>query len=125
MIEPRIIKHNSADEHYVGEQCFITEYENDPDPGGLSLARVRVKPGEQTRWHRLEGTTERYIILKGEGLVEIGQLEPTIVEPGDIVIIPPQIRQRIKNTGESDLLFLCLCLPGFKLENYVDTEPHE
>lgn len=120
MTEPRIIKKDSAAEFYIDEQCYITEYENEPD--GLSLARARVKPGERTRWHKLIGTTERYIILEGEGLVEVGPLEPTRVVPGDIVVIPPQIDQRITNTGHADLLFLCLCNPGFREENYLDTE---
>lgn len=125
MIQPRIIKHDSADEVYLEEQCFIAEYENDPNPGGLSLARARVKPGERTRRHHLVATVERYIILQGEGLVEIGQLEPTKVGPGDIVLIPEQVDQRITNTGETDLLFLCLCTPGFQSRNYIDTEPSE
>lgn len=120
MAEPRIFKRDSADEFYIEEQCFIAEYENEPD--GLSLARARVKPGEKTRWHKLINTTERYIILEGEGLVEVGEIGPTKVVPGDIVVIPPQVNQRITNTGQSDLLFLCLCTPGFKQSNYLDSE---
>ena len=125
MTEPQIIKHNSVGEVYIEEKCFIAEYENHPGPEGHSLARARVKPGERTRWHRLVDTEERYIILQGEGLVEIGQLEPTKVVPGDIVVIPSEIDQRITNIGQDDLLFLCLCTPGFRQENYRDTEPAE
>jgi len=41
---------------------------------------------------------------------------------GDTVIIPPQCPQRIENTGTEDLIFLAICTPPFKGENYVDID---
>jgi mannose-6-phosphate isomerase-like protein (cupin superfamily) len=72
-----------------------------------------VEPGITTRWHRLLDTAERYVILGGTGRVEIGELAPRAVGPGDVVLIPPLCRQRIANTGTADLVFLAICTPRY------------
>lgn len=117
-----IIQHNQADnEYYFEEGCFINELSNsDADPA-VSIAQARVKPGETTRWHKLENTTERYVILSGTGLAEVGQLSQT-VKSGDTVIIAPGDKQRITNTGPDDLVFLAICSPRFREGNYIDLE---
>jgi mannose-6-phosphate isomerase-like protein (cupin superfamily) len=76
-----------------------------------------------TRLHRLEGVTERYVILEGTGRVEVHGLAPERVEPGDVVVIPPRIAQRLCNTGASDLIFLAICTPRFTPDAYEDMEP--
>ncbi|MGH8717557.1 MAG: cupin domain-containing protein [Burkholderiales bacterium] len=86
------------------------------------MARARVTPGVTTRWHRLIGTAERYVILEGEGLVEVGSLPPQEVRAGDIVLIPPSCRQRITNIGQNDLIFLAVCTPRFTNEVYEDID---
>lgn len=109
---------NLAGEFYTEERCYISELantENDPD---VSIARARVLPGVSTRWHQVIGTAERYVILSGMGIAEIGDLPPQTVNPGDVVIIPPSCRQRITNPGKEDLVFLAICSPRFKFENY-------
>jgi len=45
-----------------------------------------------------------------------------IVEPGDVVLIPPEFRQRIRNVGQSDLVFLAICTPRFVQNAYEDLE---
>ena len=112
----------SSPEFYTPEKCHITELSNSADDPDLSIARARVEPGVTTRWHRLRGTGERYFILQGTGRVEIGDLPPQDVKVGDIVIIPAQSRQRITNTGPSDLIFLALCTPRFKESAYEDVD---
>ena len=42
---------------------------------------------------------------------------------GDSQQIAPEQRQRITNTGNSDLLFLALCTPRFVWDAYEDIEP--
>ncbi len=115
------IKHlNLSDEFYTQEGCYITELSNTPDDPGLSIARARVEPGKKTRWHRLRGTAERYYIIQGRGIVEVGELPPREVTAGDVVLIPPLYRQRITNTGLSDLIFLAICTPRFCNDAYED-----
>lgn len=95
------------------ERCYISEWSNSPTDPLLSIARARVEPGVTTSWHALEGTAERYLILEGRGLVEVGDELAEEVGPFDIVLIPPGERQRIGNTGDGDLVFLAMCTPPF------------
>lgn len=62
------------------------------------------------------------MILDGQGRVEVGERPPEDVVPGDVVLIPAGINQRIANTGTGDLVFLALCTPRFIQENYHDAE---
>jgi len=109
-------------EFYTGEKCFINELSNTPDDPDVSIARARVQPGKTTRWHRLVGTTERYVILEGTGRVELGSHPPQEVMAGDVVLIPPMMPQRIANTGSGDLIFLAVCTPRFRPGSYQDME---
>jgi mannose-6-phosphate isomerase-like protein (cupin superfamily) len=98
------------------------ELSNSPEDPAVSIARARVVPGAATRWHRVRDIVERYIILEGKGRVAVGRLPPQEVNPGDVVLIPPDCRQRITNIGTQDLIFLCLCTPCFIPEAYEDLE---
>lgn len=109
-------------EYFFVEGCFITELSNSADDPDVSVARARLAPGQITRWHYLLGTGERYVVLEGEGLVEVGDLPAQRVTAGDVVVIPPEARQRIANTGESDLVFLAICSPRFAQTAYVDID---
>ena len=122
MEDPFILRPAEEDEYYFREGCYILEMLNTEDDPGLSIARARVRPGIRTRFHRLRNTTERYLILEGEGRVEVGDHPPEQVAAGAVVVIPPEVDQRITNTGEGDLVFLALCTPRFLPEAYVDSE---
>ncbi|MEE4177919.1 MAG: cupin domain-containing protein [Bacteroides sp.] len=120
MTKLHIIQNKSDSEYYFEERCFITEWLNSPSDEEVSVAKARVEPGVTTRLHRLKDVTERYIILKGKGLVEVGELPPTKVGSGDVVLIPPGIPQRITNIADSDLIFLAVCTPRFTKDAYED-----
>ena len=109
-------------EFYTPERCYIRELSNTPDDPEVSIARARVGPGVTTRWHRVVGTAERYVILEGKGLVEVGTLAAQEVGAGDVVLIPPSSAQRISNIGGKDLIFLAICSPRFRAEAYEDLE---
>ena len=109
-------------EYYFTEGCFITELSNSAHDLEMSIARARVEPGTTTRWHRLRGTSERYVIGAGTGLVEIDSLPAQEVNVGDVVIIPAGSRQRISNTGSADLVFLAICAPPFRPGVYEDMD---
>ena len=113
---------NPDAEFYTSEGCFINELSNTSEDPDVSIAQARVAPGRSTRWHRLKGTTERYVILSGEGVVEIGDLPPQGVSPRDVVLIPSNCRQRITNVGAQDLLFLAICTPRFETQAYEDID---
>jgi mannose-6-phosphate isomerase-like protein (cupin superfamily) len=117
-----IKKKGIDDEFYTAEKCHITELCNSVDDPDVSIAKARVEPGITTNWHRLKATSERYCILSGIGVVEIGELPPQEVYCGDVAVIPPMCRQRITNTGTEDLIFLAICSPRFLPGNYEDIE---
>lgn len=121
-IKACIKSHDAAQEYFFVEGCFITELSNSTDDPDVSIARARLEPGKTTRWHYLRGTGERYVIVEGIGLVEVDDLPAQQVGPGDVVVIPPQARQRISNLGISDLVFLAICSPRFTAAVYVDIE---
>lgn len=111
-----------ASEFATSERCFIVEVSNSGDDPAVSIARARVAPGVTTRWHRLAGIAERYVILEGTGRVEVGDDVREVVTRGDVVLIPAGVSQRIANVGEGDLVFLAICTPRFRGENYTEID---
>ena len=90
-----------------------------PDKAALdvrySLAHATVRPGERTAVHRL-ATAEVYYVLQGTGTMFIDD-ESRKVGAGCTVYIPPGATQYIENTGERDLLFLCIVDPAWQPED--------
>jgi mannose-6-phosphate isomerase-like protein (cupin superfamily) len=117
-----IKQQNLKEDFYTSEKCYITELSNTPEDPDVSIAWARVKSGVTTCWHRLKGTYERYFIINGIGLVEVGEHPPKKVTAGDIVLIPPMCRQRITNTSAEDLVFLAICSPRFSRDVYEDID---
>ena len=117
---PLFFTHSADSEYFFEEGCFITELLNVIDDAEVSIAQARVCPGDTTKWHAVNGTTERYVIISGEGRVEIGNETPRLMKKFDVVSIPAGVRQRISNTGIDDLVFLAICTPRFVKENYVE-----
>jgi len=78
-------------EYFFKEGCYIIEISNSDQDPELSVARARLEPGKTTAWHKLSQCSERYVILQGRGMVEVGNNPPQIVSPGDVVIIPAGI----------------------------------
>ena len=119
-MQPQVKPFNLAKEFYFAEGCYIVEISNSDDDPELSITRARVKPGVTTKLHRLQNIIERYVIIEGEGLIEVGSLSPQKVRMGDVVIIPAMCNQKITNTGENDLIFLAICTPKFNTESYQE-----
>ncbi len=107
-MEIRAFSTNGLPERKTDEGCYIREISNSEGDQEVSIARARVEPGVTTARHRLRGTIERYLIIEGSGLVEVGDHLAARVSAGDVVWIPQDTTQRISNTGTSDLVFLCI-----------------
>lgn len=106
----------------IKEGCHIVELHNSDADVDCSIARARLGPGKATRLHCLDATIERYVILEGSGEVQIDRTTPQPVNVLDVVNIPANVPQSITNTGQQDLIFLCICTPRFVAENYRDLE---
>lgn len=120
-MKEKICKYDPVKEYYFEERCYINELANTCNDKDVSIAKARVSPGVTTRWHKLEGISERYVILQGRALVEIGDLKQSVKE-FDVVVIPPGCKQRITNTQETDLVFLAVCTPAFTSGAYIDLQ---
>ncbi len=71
------------------------------------------------KWHRVRDIDERYVIVRGTGKVDVGDLPPAVVTDGDVVRIPANTPQRITNVGDEDLVFIAVCTPRFVQSAYV------
>jgi mannose-6-phosphate isomerase-like protein (cupin superfamily) len=109
---------NQCEPFLAGDKTVLRELLH-PDKAELalrySLAHAVVKPGETSQLHRL-CTSEVYYILEGKGTMAING-EPSEVFPGDAVYIPPHASQCIHNSGLSDLVFLCIVDPAWRMED--------
>ena len=92
-----------------------------PFDGRYSLAHAQVVPGHATLKHRLK-TDEVYYILSGTGEMHIDD-EEMLVSSGDAVEIPPGSVQWIRNTGPTDLVFLCIVDPAWQPEDEEVIKP--
>lgn len=119
---PMIQKADPTAEFETAERCFITELSNDENDPAVSIARARVEPGVTTAWHKLASVMERYLIISGQGRMEIDGLDPTDVTKDDVVSIPAGAAQRITNTGTEDLIFFAVCSPRFTPDFYISLE---
>jgi len=121
-LKPEVKRRDLVQEFETEERCSILEVANDAGDEQVSIARARVKPGVTTAWHKLNGITERYIIIAGKGRVQIGDSKQLEVNGGDVVRIPADTAQRIENMGEEDLVFYAVCSPRFQQKCYVALE---
>ena len=83
-----------------------------------SIAHAIIPPGESTLPHLLKKSTELYFILEGVGEMHIDK-ETAPVLPGQCILIPPQARQWIRNTGRENLVFLCIVSPKWQAGDEV------
>ena len=120
MTHPFLTPGGDLQEFATSERCFITELLNHPSRPDVSLARARVAPGVATQLHALD-VEETYVIEAGGGVMDVGSDRFRVV-PGDSILIPKGVSQRIENDGATDLIFLCLCQPRFRAEGYADLE---
>ena len=109
---------NDCEEFTAGDRSTLREILH-PDKTDLaicySLAHAKVEVGQTTTPHRLM-TSEVYYILQGHGRMHInGQVAD--LTAGDTVYIPPLTTQYIENTGDGNLIFLCIVDPAWRRED--------
>ncbi|GAB4338938.1 MAG: cupin domain-containing protein [Desulfobulbaceae bacterium] len=84
----------------------------------LSFARALVEPGQKTILHRHRRTEEIYHVIRGTGVMTLGE-EVFSIGAGDTICIGPGRLHRVENTGDEPLEFFCCCAPPYSHE---DTE---
>ena len=109
---------DDCNEFVAGDGSLLRELLH-PDKAPLdvrfSLAHATVAPDRATRPHKL-AAAEVYYVVEGFGVMFIDdEYEP--VEPGSTVYIPPGATQYIENTGDHELVFLCIVDPAWQPED--------
>lgn len=79
---------------------------------GSQLSFQTMVPGQDSGFlHTHKNHEELYFILKGEGQYQVdGEIFP--VSEGSIVRVAPEGKRALKNTGDSELLMLCIQYKG-------------
>ena len=77
---------------------------------GYSIAQASIKAGKASLLHRLTKSSEVYYILEGRGVMHVDK-EMIDVDPGTLIYVPPRATQYLENTGNTDLVFLCIVDP--------------
>ena len=77
---------------------------------GQSLAEARLDEGQRTQRHYHARTEEIYVLLDGEGEMEVDG-DRRRVGPGDAVLIPAGAWHQIR--AGTPLRFLCCCAPPY------------
>lgn len=116
-MEAQVFHNDPNSEYFTRENCFITEILNTKDYTQVSIAQARIEPGVSTEPHVLRCLDEIYYVLSGEGRATVNQ-KSFDLKPGTTLLIPRGSIQSAVNTGEEDLVFLCICSPRFSEENY-------
>jgi mannose-6-phosphate isomerase-like protein (cupin superfamily) len=80
-----------------------------------SLAEASLEPGQATQRHYHARSEELYVLLEGEGDMEVDG-ERSRVGPGEAILIPPGAWHEIR-AGEAPLRFLCCCAPPYSDED--------
>jgi mannose-6-phosphate isomerase-like protein (cupin superfamily) len=87
-----------------------------------SLAEAWLEPGQETERHHHARTEELYVLLDGEGELEVDGARRRVA-PGDAILIPPGARHRIRASERGPLRFLCCCAPPYAHEDTFLDEP--
>jgi mannose-6-phosphate isomerase-like protein (cupin superfamily) len=83
---------------------------------GYSIAHALIKPGFASYPHRLTRASEVYYFLQGKGVMHVED-QQFDVSVGTVVYVPPNARQTLENTGDTDIAFLCIVDPYWRPED--------
>lgn len=85
-----------------------------------SIAYFILEKGKKSKKHSLK-SSETYYILSGNGILVIDEKE-FLLKKDQVVFVPPNAKQFIKNTGDDEMEFLCIVEPSWKKEDEVILE---
>lgn len=109
---------NDCEEFIAGDGSTLREILH-PDKADVqirySLAHARVAVGQRTKAHILK-SSEVYYVIAGQGLMHVDD-QRFEVGPDCAVCIPPNSVQYIENTGECEIVFLCIVDPAWRRQD--------
>jgi quercetin dioxygenase-like cupin family protein len=90
-----------------------------------SLAEASLEPERATERHYHARSEEIYLVLEGEGELEVDG-DRRLVTSGDAILIPPGAWHEL-TAGEHGIRFLCCCVPPYSDDDtfFRDDRGHE
>jgi len=86
-----------------------------------SLAEASLGEGQRTQRHQHRATEEIYVVLEGEGDMEVDG-DHRRIGPGDAVLIPAGAWHEL--TAATAVRFLCCCVPPYRDDDtFFDERP--
>ena len=82
-----------------------------------SIAHCTINPGNNSKPHTMK-TSEMYYIIKGNGIMHIGE-EQKQVKQNEMIFVPPMSKQFLENNGKIDLILLCIVDPAWRQEDEI------
>ena len=82
-----------------------------------SIAHCTINPGKTSKPHTIK-MSEVYYILQGTGLMHIDNEEKQVIKD-ETIFVPPNSRQFLENSGNIDLVALCIVDPAWKPEGEI------
>lgn len=110
------IQHKNTTTYKTKDNSEIRELLHPNNNTGVkqqSLAEATVSCNQKTAAHFHKKTEEIYFILKGSGQMYLAENSFDVAKGDSILIKPGQIHC-IKNTGSTELKFLCCCAPAYQ-----------
>ena len=102
-----------------GLVSYILLQEGDVPDTKLAVTRVEVAPGSHQTPHH-HAPEQVYLILKGKGIMRVGEEEDEVAE-GDLIYIPSNVVHGIANLSQQVLAYLSASTPSFDIKSYYDT----
>lgn len=99
--------HEDPKDPGVWKKVIVRHEEVDPRSKLMMINLCRVPVGKTHAAHSHETMEEIFYFTDGVGEVRIGD-ESVKVDAGDRVIIPAKSLHYVKNTGDRELLYICL-----------------
>jgi len=73
----------------------------------LCVSKTILHPGKETSGHSHPGLEEVYFFKSGTGIIQLDD-EKIEVKSEDIILIPDGAFHKVFNTGNQDLVFVCV-----------------
>lgn len=80
-----------GDPRYFTGEVYIERLVDPIPPSRTSIALVTFTPGARTAWHT-HPAGQTLIVINGCGIVQVWGEQPQLIQPGDIIVIPPNVK---------------------------------
>ena len=110
---------NDAFAQYFIGNSYLNGLTN-PKECGLALANVTFEPGCRNNWHIHKSTNgggQILLVTGGEGYYQEEGKDAQKLAPGDVVVIPPNVKHWHGATKDSWFSHLAIEVPGENTEN--------